>query len=142
MRLRLYSNIKIIWANKTLTILNRYSFDYIKARLVRFYFNNPEKNELAYTSSSLFGFTVIHKLISFLELIYKEYLTIRTDCIYYHSYLSHMGYKQHHSHHKLPTRNLMLFERQNISWRPHRLCFQNRNGGDCVVIKPFSLVPM
>jgi hypothetical protein len=26
-----------------LMILNRYWFDYIKARLVRFYFNNPEK---------------------------------------------------------------------------------------------------
>jgi hypothetical protein len=33
---------------QNLTILNRYSFDYIKARLVRFYFNNPEKNELVY----------------------------------------------------------------------------------------------
>jgi hypothetical protein len=65
-----------------LTILNRYSFDYIKARLVRFYFNNPEKNELAYTSSSLFDSPLFYKLISFLELIYKEYLTIRTDCIY------------------------------------------------------------
>jgi hypothetical protein len=43
MRLRLFEHQNNL-GQQNLTILNRYSFDYIKARLVRFYFNNPEKN--------------------------------------------------------------------------------------------------
>jgi hypothetical protein len=68
MRLRLFEHQNNL-GQQNLTILNRYSFDYIKARLVRFYFNNPKERTGIYFI--LFIWIHRYKLISFLELIYK-----------------------------------------------------------------------